>query len=167
MPARRFIKNDPEELAAYIKSRARGLVVFDGRPTAGKSYLLRTMGKRLPYPSVDADDFLTTGLRKYIEGLKLDALRDHIESSLASSALVLLGGVCARQIVERAKFTAAAYVWVEKSSVACLEIDERDFSADHHRDMRYAGWLYAEVEAYIAAFNPRSRPDVVYLNAPG
>jgi len=27
MPARRFIKNDPEELAAYIKSLATGLVV--------------------------------------------------------------------------------------------------------------------------------------------
>jgi hypothetical protein len=30
----RFIKNDPAALAAYIESLGRGLVLFDGRPSA-------------------------------------------------------------------------------------------------------------------------------------
>ena len=47
-PMLRFIKNDPEELAAYVMSLERGLVVFDGRPTAGKTYLATAIGKRFP-----------------------------------------------------------------------------------------------------------------------
>ena len=37
-----FIENDPGLLATHIASLGDGLVVFDGRPGAGKSYLART-----------------------------------------------------------------------------------------------------------------------------
>jgi hypothetical protein len=43
MATRRFIKGQPEELAAHIKSLGRGLVVFDGRPGSGKTYLADDM----------------------------------------------------------------------------------------------------------------------------
>ena len=47
MATRRFIKANPEELAIYIKSLARGLVVFDGRPGSGKTYLAEKMARRV------------------------------------------------------------------------------------------------------------------------
>jgi hypothetical protein len=140
----RFIENDPEALAAYVRSVERGLIIFDGRPTAGKTYLARSTSKQIQCNWVDTDEFLIKNQKQFLGALRLDALRNHVEASLAATPLVLLSGVCGRQVIERAQLTAAAFVWVEKSSLACLKIDRRDFVADYNRDLPYADPLLAE-----------------------
>ena len=74
--------------------------------------------------------------------------------------------MCGRQVVERLGIHATAFVWVERSSSACLSIDLRDFAGDHNADEPAASELHGEVEAYIKAADARARPDVVYLNTP-
>ena len=71
MPTRRFVKNDPEELAAYIKSLASGLVVFDGRMQAGKTPLAKDMAKLVPCAAFDVDDFVVPLKGRYVHALRL------------------------------------------------------------------------------------------------
>src|SRR5260370_40270845 len=111
MPARRFIKNDPEELAAYIKSLATRLVVFDGRSGAGKTPLAADMAKRLGCNSADADRcFLDHQRGMFVGALRLDEMLRPLNPILATSPLVPFSTLCARQTVEMAKVTATAFI---------------------------------------------------------
>jgi hypothetical protein len=161
----RFIENDPDQLADYVRSQEKGLIVFDGRTGNGKTYLASEMAKRVPCASVDADEFLIRKTGKFVGALKLNELRDRIEVGFAKFPLVVLSSVCARQVVARAMRRASAFVWIERTSLTCLSIDRRDFAGDHNADEPddEARW---EIEAYIKAYNARASADLVYLNAP-
>jgi len=160
----RFIKNDPAELADYITGIGRGLIAFDGRPTAGKTPLALEMASRVGCAAVDADKFLVKDRGVFVDALRFDDLRYAIE---ASGPLVLLSGVCAQRILERLGTVAAAVVWVETASLLRLELMCRDFYEHDEGDKEAPSDLpaYKEVEAYIDAYDARLRCDVVYLNA--
>lgn len=162
----RFIKNDPAELAEYIKEIGRGLIAFDGRPTAGKTSVAANMASRVGCTAVDADKFLVKDLGVFVDALRIDDLRQGIE---AGGPLVLLSGVCAQRVLKQLGRSAAAVVWVEIASP--LRIDQicRDFYEHDEGDNEAPDNLplYKEVEAYIAAYDARRRCDVVYLNAYG
>jgi hypothetical protein len=136
MATRRFIKGQPEELAAHIKSLGRGLVVFDGRPGSGKTYLADDMARRIGCKSADADrDFLDHDKGTFIGALRLDDMRRSLTDSLARSPLVMFSTVCARQAIEAAKLSTAAFIWVEKTSLVLIGNVERDFDDyDDYRD---------------------------------
>jgi hypothetical protein len=171
----RFIKDDPDELAEYIAGIGLGLVAFDGRPTAGKTPLARDMTKRVGCTAVDADKFLPVVTdddfeqrRKgsFVDKLRIDDMRRAIE---AGGPLVLLSGVCARQVLERLKIPAAAIVWVQWTSLSRLDQMCRDFlEYDEDAGVRPSKHsIHEQVEAYIDAFDARRRPDVIYMNAYG
>jgi hypothetical protein len=167
----RFMDNDPQGLADYVSALEQGLVLFDGRPGDGKTYLASRTAKTIGARFVDADGFLEPKQDAVLSARRLDELRNSVEASLASSRMVLLAGVCARQIVERAKLPpAASYVWVEKISLTLLPSARALFADDLNRnEVTYPDGrrrpLYAEVEAYIATYNARSLADRVYFNA--
>ena len=168
MPARRFIKSDPEELAAYIGSLNRGLVVFDGRPGSGKTYLAEAMALRLRCKAADADHrFLDPDKGMFVGALRLDQMRNWINASFSTSPLVLLSTVCARKAIELAKLSATAFIWVEQASLARLDRAEDEF--DHYDDDAAplgTSKLRDEVEAYITTYDARRRIDqIVYFNA--
>jgi adenylate kinase family enzyme len=171
----RFIKDNPEELAAYIVGIGRGLIAFDGRPTAGKTPLARDMAKRVGCAAVDADKFLPVVTdddfeqrRKgsFVDKLRIDDMRRAIE---AGGPLVLLSGVCARQVVERLQASAAAVVWVQKASLSRLDQMCRDFfEYDEDTGVPWSKHsIHKEVQAYIDTYDARRRPDVIYMNAHG
>jgi hypothetical protein len=158
MPAQCFIKNDPEKLAAYIKSRVSGLVVFDGRPGAGKTYLANDMAQRLGCKSADADrDFLDLDRGMFFEALRLDEMRSSLNASLVLSPLVLLSTILARRVVERLEIAAAAFVWVES-------LDDYDDPPEAIVGIKPTK-LRAEVATYMEAYKARDRADVLYVNA--
>ena len=103
----------------------------------------------------------------FIGALRFAEIRSLLTASLASSPLVLFSTVCARQAIEAAKLSAAAFIWVEKTSLVLIDIVERDFDDyDDYQDEPGQHVLYAEVEAYLAAYDARRRVDqVVYVNA--
>ncbi len=100
----RFIRNDPAALAAYIKSLGQGLILVDGRPTAGKTHLAKEMAARLRCGVVDGDAFVVRKQDQFIGALKAEALRERIETSLAATPLVLLSTVCAREVVKKSVY---------------------------------------------------------------
>jgi hypothetical protein len=160
-----FIENDPAVLAAYIASLGDGLIVFDGRPGAGKSYLARTTAKRIGCAFIEGDDFLVGDRGMFLGALRIDDLRRAIE--VAATPPVLLATVCARHVADRTGLPIAAFIWVEQASLVRLDQIRRDyFDYDENSDSGRRHPLYKEVEAYIAACDARRTPDVVYLNAP-
>ena len=159
-----FIENDPAVLADYVASLGTRLIVFDGRPGAGKSYLARATAKRLGCTFVDGDHFLDGNKGMFVGALRIDALRRTIET--AATPPVLLATVCARQVVDRIRLPTAGIIWVEQASAVRLDLIRRDYcDYDENADAARRHPLYKEVEAYIAAHDARRRPDVVYLNA--
>jgi hypothetical protein len=163
----RFIKNDPSALAAYIESLEHGLVLFDGRPTAGKSTLAKQMAARLRCGVVDGDDFVVRKQGHFIAALRTADLRQRIEASLSMTPLVLLSTVCACEVATKVSILPASWVWIERTSPTLLEIAVRDFADDFDDDQPAADdTLRQEVEAYIKAHDARCRADRVYINAP-
>jgi hypothetical protein len=163
----RFIKNDPAALAAYIESLGHGLILFDGRPSAGKTTLAKAMTARLRCGALDGDAFLVRKQDQFIGALRHEALRERIEASLAVTPLVLLSTVCARAVVTKVGLPAAAFVWIERTSETLIDIAERDFADDFDADQPLPDdKLRQEVEAYIKAHDARGGADLVYLNAP-
>jgi Shikimate kinase len=163
----RFIKNDPAALAAYIKSLGQGLVLFDGRPTAGKTTLAKQMATRLRCGVVDGDAFVIRKQGQFISALKIADLRQSIESALVATPLVLLSTVCAREVATKIDMGPVSWVWIERTSLTLLEIAVRDFADDFDADQPAADdTLRQEVEAYIKAHDARGRADKVYFNAP-
>jgi adenylate kinase family enzyme len=168
-----FIKDDPDELAAYIADVGRGLVAFDGRPTAGKTALARDIARRVGctaididkfHPALTDDDFEERRKLSFVQALRIDDMHRAIE---AGGALVLLSGVCAWQVVERVQVPAASVVWVQRASLIRLEQMCRDFF-EYDEDVGVP-WskhsIHEEVQTYIDRYDARRRPDVIYMNA--
>ena len=129
-----FILNDPTLLAACIATTALGggLIVFDGRPNAGKTYIAREMAKELGATSVDVDDYLERDLGMFLGALRIDELRRALEGAAPP---VLFSSVCARQVIEKLGLSAAGVIWVEQASQQRLEQARRDFELDDNADL--------------------------------
>jgi hypothetical protein len=84
-----FFENDLEVLVTCVTSLDAGLIVFDRRPSAGKTHFARDVAQRLACNTVDADDFLIRKQGAFVRALKLDELRDEVErqSSFARRTL--------------------------------------------------------------------------------
>lgn len=163
----RFIKNNPDELAAYVQSLGQGLILFDGRPSAGKTTLAEEMAKRIRCSVIDGDAFVVRKQDQFIAALKVDALRARIEASLAAARLVLLSTVCAQEVAKRVGVRSTSWVWIERTSPMQLDIAVRDFDDDYDADQPLdEDKLRQEVEAYIKAHHARGQADKVYVNAP-
>jgi hypothetical protein len=163
----RFIKNDPAALAAYIESLGQGLILFDGRPSAGKSTLAKAMATRIRCGIVDGDDYIVLDQGRFVDVLKTDDLRERIAARLAETPLVLLSTVCAREVASKVDVRPASWVWIERTSLTQLDIAVRDFADDYDADQPLADDKHRqEVEAYIKGHDARARADRVYLNAP-
>ena len=85
----------------------------------------------------------------------------------AGGPLVLLSGICARQVVERLKMPTVAFVWVQTASLERLDQMCRDFlEYDEDAGVRPSKHsIHMEVQVYIDAHDARRRADVVYMNA--
>ena len=132
----------------------RGLIAFDGRPTASKTPLARDGQPRWLH-RCRADSFLVKQRGVFVDELRIDDMHHAIE---AGGQLVLLSGVCAQRVLERLGIPAAAVVWVESASLLRLDQICRDFFEYDEGDMDAPTDLplYKEVEAYIDTYDAAS-----------
>lgn len=167
-----FIVNDPAQLADYVASMGRGLVAFDGRPAAGKTYLAKMLARRLGLQALDGDDFLLGNRQPFMDQLDFDKLAAAIDTGLSASPIVLLSSAFTRAVVERAKRSPVAVVWVEGVSEETLTAARENYADDMFANAACIGGirrppLLSQVEEYIAFFRARLTADRVYLNAFG
>jgi hypothetical protein len=84
-----------------------------------KTTLAKAMAGRVRCSVIDGDDFIVRKQDMFIGALKVDALRERIETNLAATSLVVLSTVCAREVVKKVGVPAAA------------SSDRTDFDDDH------------------------------------
>ena len=164
-----FIENDQMSLADYVRSIGRGLIAFDGRPAAGKTYLARLVAQQLGCPALDGDDFLLGNGKPFMSQLDFDKFGTAIGAGLASSPLLLLSSAFARAVADRLKRQPAAVVWIEGVSAEMLDTARNCYHDDIFANDAVIGGvrrprLLTEVEEYIATYKARLSPDRVYLN---
>jgi hypothetical protein len=119
------------------------------------------------HPAVTDDDFIQARKRLFADALRIDEMRRAVETG---GPLVLLSGICARQVIARLQLPAAAFVWIQHASLTRMEQMCRDF-LDYDED---AGVpinkhsIHQDVQAYIDSNDdPRRQADVIYMNAWG
>ena len=121
------------------------------------------MAKDLNGSAVDADDYPEGDRGLFLDALRIDELRRALEGAKPP---VLFSSVCARQVIEKLGLATALVIWVEQVPAPRLEQARRDFASDDNAGMARPSSRHQEVEAYIAAYDARMRPDVVvYLTA--
>jgi hypothetical protein len=167
-----FIENGPDQLADYVASIGRGLIIFDGRLGSGKTYLARLVAQQLGYQRLDGDDFLLGNSQPFMTQLDFGKLAAAIDAGLLASPVLLLSTAFAHAVAEEIKRVPAAVVWVEDVSVATLDAARANYADDIFANEGTIGGvqrpsLYSQVEDYITSYRARFIADRVYLNAWG
>jgi hypothetical protein len=158
------ITDNPDELAAFLTA-LRGPIVFDGCTGAGKSTLALGMATRLGCEAIEVDRFVDKKLGVYVEALRIDKLRPLVEAALKAAPVVLLDAVCARAVVERLGLSAAAFVYVQRVSLAGVPGDLDMMDADEEGQVvnrPYFSDLDREILHYHAYYRPIGSADFIY-----
>lgn len=166
-----IIDNDLDALVARIMPLADGLVTFDGVDGAGKTGTMLRVGERLGCLTVDIDRFLDRHRGQYVEAIRYDELQDAIEEAERISPLLLMAGVCMRDILQRLARTAQLSIYVQAMSTYGLAdqdiLDAEDGKLSGvYADLARLGIvapLDNEVWNYHCRTQPRRRADIIFL----
>ena len=166
---RAVITDNPAALADLLAALGGGLVVFDGCPAAGKTTLMRDVAARLHCKAFDADAYLDRNQGTFVNALRFDELSTVVCNALATSSLVLLASVCAREVTERLGLDGATFVYVQRNSSVGLagDLDDLDAETDENSpdpiELGLMTALYREVRAYHAHYRPSHNANFVYV----
>jgi hypothetical protein len=162
------ITDNPAALADLLAALGRGLVVFDGCPAAGKTTLMRDMAARLDCKAFDADAYLNRKQGTFVNALRFDELGTVIRN-VATSSLVLMASLCARQVIERLGLSGVTFVYVQRNSSVGLAADLDDLDAETDEnipdpiELNLMTALYREVRAYHTRYRPFHNANLVYV----
>ncbi|SAK82416.1 hypothetical protein AWB79_05482 [Caballeronia hypogeia] len=156
-----------DELEVAVRDIRAGVVTFDGCTGVGKTTLAMTISQRVGLPLVDLDDFINPNEGHFVEALQADQLSAKMASELARNAVVLVSGVCMREVLARIRYPATLSVYVLRKTPMGLPGDWDCFYVEEgieaQQDMLA---LYSELEfevyAYHRGHRPRSSADIIF-----
>src|SRR4051794_31731865 len=159
--------SDPARVAELIASIGAGIVLLDGCTQSGKTTLGHCICCRLGtdiVSLVEADQHLERKQDRYVGALRVDRLKEAIAWASRRSPIVLLDGVCAREIAECAEVTPALSVYVQRNTAAGPEGDQDILDAEkgYGGDADLSS-LDKEIYAYHARHKPRRNADIIYI----
>ncbi len=159
---------DVSDLESLLRTVEHGLIAFDGCTSAGKTTLMNNLARRLKCPAIDLDQYLDRQRGEFVNALRLPALTDAIEQGRQQSPVVLVSGVCMREVLDRLQFTAAMNIYVQRNSRTGIpsDLDFLDLEDGHQVDDTLASLLSdldLEIAAYHERYRPRRNADVVYV----
>jgi hypothetical protein len=111
-PSGETIHDDPAMLATRIKAIGAGLIAIDGCCGAGKTHLAKWLGTTQDIRVVEADKFLIPQTEVFVKSLRMDELRTAVIETNPKENLVILEGVCIRNVLEELAITASMFVYV-------------------------------------------------------
>ncbi|WP_321947862.1 shikimate kinase [Paraburkholderia sp. J10-1] len=167
MNARRVVVTDVGELAEALRPVAGGLITFDGCDGAGKTTLALKLSEALGHEVVDVDKHLNRQMGEYVKAIRLSELASDVESAFARSPVVLLSGICMRQVLVAINRIATVAVYVQRNTPMGLAGDS-DFidvesGLEASKDvLSFFTELDREVYAYHRAYRPRENADIVF-----
>ncbi|MDO3527528.1 hypothetical protein ACNRBH_09155 [Ralstonia pseudosolanacearum] len=163
---------DVSDLESLLRTVEHGLITFDGCTSSGKTTLMNNLAGRLKCPAIDLDQYLDRQRGEFVNALRLPALTDAIEQGCQQSPVVLVSGVCMREVLDRLQFTAAMNIYVQRNSRTGIpsDLDFLDLEDGHLLDDTLASLLSdldLEIAAYHEHYRPRRNADVVYVRTGG
>jgi hypothetical protein len=156
------IENHFDRLAVMIHSVGAGIVMIDGCARVGKTRLARMLAKRLDAAAIDADCHINRGQDAFIAALRADELKTAVEAAQARSKVVLVSGVCARDIAEKLGLAPALFVYVLRKTAAGVDGDMDILDADVQHDFSCSP-LDAELAEYHKRRQPRRNANILYI----
>lgn len=105
------------ELRQQLSSLGSGaLVGIEGFMSSGKSHLANQLGAVLGCHVVHTDDSVLPGDESlpYLDRLNYVSLKYSLVNAKVGSTLILVDGICLRQVLSRLQFKAAAFVYVKR-----------------------------------------------------
>lgn len=135
--------HDVDSLVKKIRdlcSVQKGIISIDGFDGSRKSDLAGQLCLKLPGVHIAVDRFLERNKGGYLSFLRYGELKEQIRESLAQGALVLVEGVCIRQVLEK--------VCIKES----VDIYVKEFGPGGWRDGVFLG-QYASADEAIAGEN--------------
>ena len=157
------IKDDIPALALVIGAMGAGLVMIDGCTLAGKTWLAHDLADRLSAVAIDADDFIKRRQDAFVDALRAGRLKAAVDAALASSKIVLLSGVCARDVADRAALSPTLYVYVQRNTTVGVVADMDIIDAEDGLLNEVLHPLDAEIADYHYRRQPRKNADIVYI----
>lgn len=157
------------ELEGLLKSVTSGLVTFDGCDGAGKTYLARQIASAMGLTSIDLDCYLVKETGNFVSALRLDELTCAIGAALARSPVVLLSGVCMRQVLEAIDRSDSMYVYVQRNTSTGQVADSAfiDVESGVEVGLEYIkscfSGLDSEVYTYHRKYRPWTNADIVFV----
>lgn len=149
--------------AAEIARRGIRRVWVDGFSAAGKTHFSKTLAMQLGWRNVDLDGLLAKGRDAPRFADRVDG--DRLSALLATSAGVIVHGVCVREALDGLDDPATAlHVYVARVTRPIVDHylwhDWLDMDAPaSDRDP----WLYEDVRRYHREHAPHTRADLVFV----
>jgi hypothetical protein len=163
------IRDDPRLLSDAIQTASSGLVVLDGANGAGKTCLANLVSKLSSCEVIHADCYIEHHQDRYIPSLQAESLNAAIQEAFTRSPIVLLEGICARDILDQVRFTPKLVVYVQRnSSVSDLPcdleyLDEEDDPVDPYQPSDQNDPLEIEIASYHRRRKPKKNADILYI----
>ncbi|PRG36690.1 hypothetical protein C6T52_14220 [Burkholderia multivorans] len=127
---------------------------------------MNDLASRLKCPAIDLDPYLERERGEFSNALRLTELASAIEQACRQSPVVLVAGVCMREVLDRLGIAAARHVYVQRNSTMGIPCDLDILDLEDGRqiiDTSLFGELDREVAAYHDRYHPRRNADVVYV----
>jgi len=156
-----------DELEAAVRDIRAGVVTIDGCAGVGKTTLALAISERLGIPLVDLDDFVAPNEGHFVEALQANELSAKIASELARNAVVLMSGVCMREVLARIGYPATLSVYLLRKTYMGLPGDWDCFHVEDGIEAQQVMLaLYSELELEVYAYHrghrPRSSADITF-----
>ena len=163
------VNDAPSQLAEALKAVA-GLIAFDGCTAVGKTCLAKRISAALLGSEViEVDYFLEPHQDQYTAALRMIELREAVCAALKRSRIVILDGICARDVVDRMGCKPAHFVYVQRNSSAGVPqhldiLDQEESDAPSSYDPGYTpNPLDIELAEYHRRQRPRRNANIIYV----
>ena len=90
------------------------VILVEGFPNAGKSFLAKRLSASLGAVHVELDEFLNKGQGTYVAHIRYAELTQRLSNLISGSRSIVLDGVCAQEILDRIELMMTASVYVKR-----------------------------------------------------
>jgi hypothetical protein len=161
------IHDDRAKVVARIKEIGVGLVAIDGCTWAGKSCLTNWIGTTQSIKTIEVDKFLNRKTGAFVRALRIDELRTAVTKADPKINLVILEGVCIRDVLEKLEITASMFIYVQRNSEMGVPCDASILDFERECEIRERRTpeviLGPELADYHRRQKPRRRADVLFI----
>jgi hypothetical protein len=150
-----------------LRHRVHGcatLVGVEGHSESGKSALAKALSATPSWTRISTDGYLCQSSHANTYAARIDrtSLSAAVDAATASHALVLIEGICLRDIMGALNLTPAAYVYCKRLSENGMWRDDPSDWQPQSSDLNVLGGVDGQSQAYHLRVDPLGHADYAY-----